>query len=205
MGIEQPSWTRISKPENIYLPDILDFASANYGRHTDWFLRHRDTGIRNLAAVLTAEFAVTSIYFSDKGADKGFVVTILFLLVLLAIILAIAACCSCYRAFRASLENAVFVTKIAWAMGLANPVSIPEISKENEKELPPVSQDPTLYVPKYLRTAQKYKSTDEFVKAHLNAINTYFWAKITIGVFCAGAVVLGLVAGYSVLFIHMSK
>jgi hypothetical protein len=199
MNMEQPSWLRISKTENTHLSDMLSFGSANYGRHTEWFLRHRDTGLRNLAAVLAAEFTITSIYFANKGAPKVFVVPILLLLVLLAIILAEAACSSCHNAFRASLENALLVTKVAWAMGLANAVSVPEIPNENEH--PPVPKDLTLYVPRYLSTAQKHATTEKFVDAHLRARNnTYFWAKVTIRIFCAGAVLVGLLAAIAIIF-----
>jgi hypothetical protein len=198
MNMEQPSWIRISKPGNTYLPDMLAFASANYGRHTDWFLRHCDTGLRNLAAVLTAEFGIASLYFANKGAPKVFVVPILLLLVLLAIILAEAACSSCHNAFRASLENVLLVTKVAWAMGLANAVSVQEIP--NEKDLPPVRNDPMLYVTRYWETAKDHTKTEEFVDAHLKARNnTYFWAKVTIRIFCAGAVLVGLFAAIAII------
>jgi hypothetical protein len=35
----------------------LEFASENFDRHTEWFLKHRDQAYPRLGAVITAEFA----------------------------------------------------------------------------------------------------------------------------------------------------
>jgi hypothetical protein len=65
-----PDWVQISDSSNQHLAEMLRFGSDNYERQTNWFLHHRDTGFRNLAAVLTAEFTVTSLYFAKAGLPQ---------------------------------------------------------------------------------------------------------------------------------------
>jgi hypothetical protein len=181
------------------LPHLLSFAAGNYGRHTEWFLRHVDVGIRNLGAVLTAEFAVISLHFANVRVPWLVTSPMLILLALIAILLATSALNSCRRSFAALLENALLVTKTVWAMGLAGGVPFP--SGDSDPAWRPVPEDPCLYVPRYLKDATGHSTTEAFVEHHLrNKKNTYSWGKLTICVFCAAAVGIGLVGACLIPF-----
>ena len=53
---------------NVDLKEVIRYAQAHYGRHTDWYLRHRDGGIKCLVVLLTAELAIAG---TAAGATAG--------------------------------------------------------------------------------------------------------------------------------------
>jgi 4-amino-4-deoxy-L-arabinose transferase-like glycosyltransferase len=193
-----PSWCSLAESSSAQLPDLLKFATANYGRHTDWFLKHRDIGMRNLAVVLTAEFAVASIHYTSEKIPEEITAALLAFLALTALLLALSAWRSCRNSYAASLETAVLVTKIVWAMGLTSKVEI--AATQVDKSHCPVPKDPYLYVPRYLDDAEQHLSTEDFVRHHLSGHrNTFFWAKVTIAIFCLGALVMGIATACAVV------
>lgn len=199
-----PGWAQRSDSSNEHLAEMLKFGSDNYARQTTWFLHHRDTGLRNLAAILAAEFAVASLRFANAGVPDWPTAVVLLLLALLAIPLSISAWCCCGRSFKASLESVMLITKTAWAMGLTDAVCIAE--KSHGSQPPPAQKDPTFYVPRYCASAREHHTTDAFVNAHLQAPgNTYHWAKLTILMFGGSAVVAGFAAAIMVLITPVAQ
>jgi hypothetical protein len=193
-----PDWAQPSDSNNQYLPEMLKWGSDSYLRQTNWFLHHRDTGLRNLAAVLTGEFAVISLHAANAGVPDGPTVFILLFLGVLAVLLGFSASKSCGRSFRASLESVMLVTKTMWTMGLMDKVSL----AENEFQGPPVPRDSTFYVPRFCCDARQpgIDTTGAFVDTHLNTWGTtYWWAKLTIWMFGVGAVVAGFAGAFMVL------
>jgi hypothetical protein len=72
--IATPIWASVGSSENKHLPELLTLASTNYGRQTEWFLRHYNTGIRNLAAVLTAESALVGLAVTHKELPAVYII-----------------------------------------------------------------------------------------------------------------------------------
>ncbi|MCT2533839.1 hypothetical protein N2488_11655 [SAR92 clade bacterium H231] len=196
MNNDTAKWIDSSKGNNNYLPNLLDFAASNYGRHTDWFLKHRDTGLKNLALILTAEFTVLGLHFTKTGFPKFLVCLSLVLLSAFSILIAYSACQSCKNAFKASLESALLVTKTAWAMGLVGAVSLEKTSTL----LPPVPDDEMLYTKRYWEDALPPKSntTEDFVDWNMrNRRSTYFWGNLTLFLFSLTSVIttsIGMIA-----------
>ncbi len=199
-GGQLPEWAQSSDSSNKHLAEMLRFGSDNYERQTDWFLRHRDTGVRNLAAILTAEVGITTLHFATPRVPDWPTALILLLLAALAIPLSVSACRCCTRSFRASLESAMLVTKAAWAMGLTDRVSL--APQSHGLLPPPAPNDTTFYVPRYCRDARQdgVHTTDAFVDVHLSAAgSTYRWAKRTIRIFLLSAMGTGAGAAIMVL------
>lgn len=180
-----------------HLPCILEYAASHYGRHTEWFQRHRDTGIKSQVLILTAEFAVLGLHFSGTRAFPAAIICLsLVMMAVFSIVLALASSRSCRHSFRASLEHALLVTKCAWAMGCADPVAVENMPRSRA----PVPEDEMLYVKRYHEDAchQGVPTTEDFVRIRLDAPGTtYKMAVLTIIVFCIGAVstsIFGLLA-----------
>ena len=57
-----PNWAQFVDPPNKHLPDLLVYASASYGKHLDWFHRHKEGGIKLLAGLLVAEFTIVGLH-----------------------------------------------------------------------------------------------------------------------------------------------
>ena len=200
MAKQSPLWANVGEFENCHLPDLLTFSSENYGRQTNWFLRHRDTGIRNLAVIIASETAITSLYFTtDKQIPPAFIIMLLLLLAFLAPLLALSALCSCKRAFRAAMENALLTAKIVWALGLTSNV---EVKKSNvDLQKCPARDDLYLYVPRYVEDSLAHPTTKTYSNANLsNRKNTYFWGRFTIVLFCLGAILVGVIAACTAVY-----
>ena len=121
---DRPNWVCPAETNNPYLSDLLSFAAGNYRAQTDFFLRHRDIGIRNLALVVTGEFAVIGFHFANGKVPVFLTSLVLLFLAVSGYALAESAWRSCKRSFVACLECAVLVTKTIWAMGLTTRVPL---------------------------------------------------------------------------------
>jgi hypothetical protein len=186
---EKCSLASSGKTSNNELNNLLTYARENYGKHTEWFLRHKDMGLKSLAVVLTGEITITSFCLSDKFPDIITIVTLL-ILSFLSVIITFYGIINCKASYKASLENAILCTKTIWAMGLAKPI---EIDAQNvDFTNCPVREDNTPYIPRFLDDAAKQPTTDKFIEYHLSRRGTtYFTAKWTI--ICFG--VVGLCTG----------
>ena len=195
-----PCWAELGDAANPYLSDLLSLASANYARQTDWFLRHRDNGLKNLAAIIGAETAVTGLYFTAQDRIPHSVLTaFLTLLAIFAVLLSWAAWRSCTRSFTASVESAALMCKAVWAMGLFSKVAVPRAAANLGAG--PLRKDRHFYVDRWVSDAEKRETTDGYRTENLgNWENTYFLERVTIFVFCLGAVAPALVDGYAILF-----
>jgi hypothetical protein len=137
------------------LKPLLDYAHAHYVSHADSFLRHKDSGIKTLAAVLTAEFGILGLAFSGFAFTRPILSALaiagLLLLGLITPFLNKLAVQNCTRSYRAALEQAAMVTKIVWAMGLAEQIPISPHAVGDC----PFPMDDGLYVPRYLDDARR--------------------------------------------------
>ncbi len=159
---EKPNWIRLAPTQNENLPDLLTFARTNAGQHMDWFLRNREHGVRNLSALLAAEFTITSLYYSAAKISGWLAIASLFFLATLSPALGWLAILSCERAYTSFLENSLLVAKAIWAMGLATPVAVAD---ELICATPcPVPDDKTPHVPRYLQDAMQDPTTDAYTQ-----------------------------------------
>lgn len=143
-------WYQIGESENTHLPALLTVASDNYVQQTEWFLRHRDTGIRHLMAILAAESTITGLYFTThKQIPLVIISIVLGCMMFLAVLFALYAIRSCERSYRASLEHCMLMAKITWALGLHANVVI----KNDRCGKCPAPDDPFLYVPRFVNNA----------------------------------------------------
>ena len=147
-------------PDNV--SDLLVYATTNYGNHTEWFLRHKESGFRTLGAVLSAELAIAGFYFSHAHIARGVAVGALLLLGVLSIPLTRLAIRSCSKAFQASLEHAFMITKVVCAMGLGEGTRLALDHPQSSALIGP--GDATLYVPRYLEHASQAQTTADFVE-----------------------------------------
>ncbi|MBZ5617353.1 MAG: hypothetical protein LAQ69_01280 [Acidobacteriia bacterium] len=194
-----PPWASVGAIESKHLSDLLSLASTNYGRQTDWFLRHHDTGVKNLAAILAAESALVGLAATQKGIPAALVIALLVVLVCAASVLAWLAVRSCQRAFTAAMESVFVMAKVAWAMGVTAKVAVDESVVSVVRC--PGRDDYTLYAPRWVEDSLAYTTCEGFVKANLaNRKNTLFLTKLTIIVFGGSACALGLLgAGFVLL------
>ena len=155
------------------LHHMLSYARQNYASHTDWYLRHRDTGLKMLGVVLVANFTVGSLYFDHKL--NGFLsLSALAIISLLSLVLTNLSVKACKQAYRASLENALLVTKTAWAMGFAQPIAV---NKTISEATPcPAKGDKYLYVPRYIEDGMKAENSEIFISHHISKKGTTFFS-----------------------------
>jgi len=124
-----PVWAELTTSSNVNVSNLLSIASASFERHINWFLRHSDTGIRNLAAIIAAETAIVGLYFThfaQEGLPQALVCTLLLLVLALVVapLLCRLAIRSATRSYIASIESVRLMTKCAWVMGLISRVSV---------------------------------------------------------------------------------
>ncbi len=198
MNEKKSKWAVEAEEFSTNLSDLLAFASANYGKHTDWFLRHKDTGIKILAVLLTAELTVTSLYLTRHFHDLVTMFTLI-ILSLLSIILTAYSLISCRQSYKASLENALLITKTLWAMGLTKAVKVK--TKEVDFSKCPVHNDETPYVPRYLNDAVEKEDSNSFINHHLSKRGTtYYAAKCTIIIFGIIVFLTGIGSTIAIIF-----
>lgn len=171
------------KPEN--LDQALSYSSQYYMAHVDWFLRHRDAGIRMLSVILTVEATLTGLVVANRiepivqeiasGA-----------LVFLAVGLGWYFTVSCKRSYRAALQHAAMTNKVLWAMGLTSPIS-------TTYSFPPLPQDECLFVPDIASSFGNKKTTNEYVEFHIaRKGNTYHAARLIIALIAAACFAIGV-------------
>jgi hypothetical protein len=159
-----PQWCTEKGISSDNLPDLLNLASNSYQKHTEWYLRHRDTTLKQLAVIMTAELVFVKLFY-DSSASWVLIVPALSFLIILSSILAHAGAKSCYQAFQAAMENVLLINKIVWAMGLGDKVHIDQV--HTEASIIPVLKDQTLYVPRYLKDSSQFDTTEQFTAFQL--------------------------------------
>jgi hypothetical protein len=190
-----PAWAASGPQDNPYLPNLLSLASTNYAKQTDWFLHHRESGIRNLGAILFAESTLMSFYKSSSGLPMPVFVAVLVMLGSAAPAFTWLAVRSCRRSFGAAMENALMMAKVAWAMGAARIV----IARQCGDRFPAAS-DESLYVPRWLDDCHASPTTQAFREDHLKSLNnTYGMTKIVLIMLGVGATGIGLLCAAFVL------
>lgn len=169
---------------------LLTYAKDLYIQQTDWFLHHEQLTIRNLAAIITAEFAITGSVFAlhKESMPYGIIASVaLLILGFLSYKLGVFGIKSCQKAYMASLEYAMMKNKIAWILGFTTPIPV----NSNGFDLRPVPEDVSLYVPRHLNRA--FKTTKEYVGVVLEKKDhTFFHAKKKIWYFRTLGLILGL-------------
>jgi hypothetical protein len=188
-------WFQSQDEESNHLEALLNYAHCQYGRHTEWFLRHRDIGISTLATILTAQSALGGLLFSDKLAPIVAIATILILMLLVYPLMELSRY-ACKQAFRAAMEHTALIAKIVWSMGLAECVSVKRTATPAGA---PFELDQSFYIPRYIRGAKDFPTTDAYVNHHLkHSRNSYRAARLTLLTMGCSAWVLGtgILAGF---------
>jgi len=197
--IHRPAWASIGASENQHLPELLSFASTNWGRHTDLFLRHHENGTKNLAAILATESAIVGVAFAQKSIPAAFLATLLVILAIVGPMLAWLTISSCRRSFRAAMESVFLVAKVAWALGLTFNVAVNEYRVSASEG--PGRDDKSLYGPRWVNDSLKHTTCEGFITANFaNRWNTYFLAKVTTLTLGVVALALGLIGASMIAF-----
>lgn len=136
-----------------------DSIIANTGHLRPCFgtLQHRESGIRDVGAILFGESTLMSFYKSSSGLPMLVFVALLVMLGRAAPAFTWLAIRSCRRSFGAAIENAVMMAKVAWAMGAAQVV----ISDQCGADFP-AGKDASPYAPRWLSDCHKSQTTDAF-------------------------------------------
>jgi len=192
-----------SDTKTIDLHTFLEVATSAYYNHTNWFLNHRDTALRQLAVLLTAELLIGK-FLIDSNIPMWLTATIYLFLALLSLLLAAAGARSCQRSFLASLENIAYRNKLVWAINSSGIVSI---QKSYNGERIPVRNDKTIHVPRYLEELASFATTQDFTSYQLGLNkpiysrpkNTYFWATVTILSMGVMGFLVGLICAIGIL------
>ncbi len=201
---DDSNWARPSDKPTRDLGLLLDYARSHYVSHTDWFLRHKESGINTLGVVLTAEFAILGFYFAGN-LHRIVALAGLFLLASLTLPLTKLALLSCKKAFQAALEHALLITKIVWAMGWAEKVAVDQYQSGDC----PAQKDESLYVERYLQDARGKDEdrgkidTEKFIRNNLRKTDsTYYATRITLILMGTAAAVVGLGGMIAVFFVN---
>ena len=179
---------------------LLLHAKDLYIQQTRWFLHHEQVTIRNLATLLTAEFAITGSIFTVAKESLPYAIIACIALIILAYLsqtLATYGIKSCRKAYMASLEYAMMKSKIAWLMGITTPITVNSLNFQ----ACPAPDDGSLYIPRHLNAENaNYNTTNNYVKEILaRDDNTYYHSKKKIGFFKTLGILLGL--GSTILII----
>ncbi len=195
------SWVTTTGKENCIpnnsneLLAVLTVGSEAYGKHTEWFLKHRETALKQLAILITAELAIQNLVVEPEGANLP-ARMLLLLLAFMSLLLAHAGWRNCQQAFTAAMENVLLVNKIIWSMAPSGKVHLAAPVDVNNM---PCRQDETLYVPRFLKHSIDAYTTEAFVQENLSIrkgfsrsvgwihwrknstqANTYFWTTVLI-------------------------
>lgn len=190
------SWAKHGEVPTKGLDTLINYSREQYASHVDTFLRHKESGLRTLGTALAAEFALTGFYFST-ALPAAVAITGLSVLAFLSVPITKLAVHNCDRSFRSTLEHALMTTKIAWAMGLGDPVTVPNtVSGEC-----PAEGDTSLYPHRYLEEASKAGTTEDFVRMTMEkSTNTFFATRRLLWILGGSAVVVGVSGSGAVLW-----
>jgi hypothetical protein len=178
---------------------ILDFASANYNRHTEWFLKHRDRALTELGALIAAELSVAKFMGSPPVSDStGVLIVIYTVLVLLAVIFGLAGFVGCRQAYRAGMESIAVANKAICLLGFTSTVAI--ASNTSTSRLKPVLPEDTVFVPERWAELGQAGSMGDFLEGVMGSglgmliprRNTCYLATSSIMVMALGGVVIGV-------------
>ena len=183
-----PMWAQRGLYGSANLEALLAYSSAHHARHIDWFLRHKENGVRLLLAILTVESAIGGLTLSGK-IDLYLSIVIILMLVVVTIPMSSSFKLSCRRNYQASLEHTALTAKIIWAMGLGQQVSVDTTSVKAHE---PFASDKSMYVPRYYEDAYKFADTEAYVQHHLsNKANTLHAAERILTILCLMATCFG--------------
>jgi len=187
------------------LQELLDLAQKGYIAHIEWFLKHKNTALKQLAVLLTSEIVIANFLSKNPSIPKWMIVFIYIFLAFLSLILAYAGSKSCQRSYLASLEYVAFFNKLMWI--IEQPIKAKLFEYFDSKGMP-LSKDKTFYVPRYLDDISRHQTTQSFVNSHLGfgynffkrPKNTYFWAVIAIWSLGMMGFFIGLICVYMSIF-----
>lgn len=195
-----PDWARESIESSDHLDKMLVFASSNYAKQTDWFLHHRDTGIRHLGLVLAAQTSIAgACLYTPPLISKWLGIATILFLGFTGPFLAISAIKSAKRSYKAAIEYAVLATKSLWALGLMGIINVEQ--KCFESSITPAMKDPYFYVKRHVTNhcLPKGESTDQIVEGVLKDTgNTFYWTWQILVLFGGGVFSLGFVGAYAI-------
>jgi len=182
---------------------LLEAATSSYYNHTNWFLKHRDTTLKQLSMLLTAELLIGK-FLTNSNIPMWLIAIIYLFLAFLSLLLAVAGAKSCQRSFLASLENIAYRNKLLWAINSSGKISI---SRSYNKERIPVRDDETVHIPRHLEELANFATTQDFIDYQLGINtpiynrpkNTYYWATVTIWSMGLMGIFIGLICTVAIL------
>ena len=126
-GTKEPAWAIFadkvdsSGTSKDHLLALLASTESAFKNHTDWFLGHKERGIRRLGVLIASQITVTGFYFRDQELyPEWLVVAVLLSMALIAITLALSTLHSCTRSYLAAMEQGMLKNKVVWALGLSS-------------------------------------------------------------------------------------
>lgn len=192
---DAPLWARWAAEENRHLPELLSYASTNYGRHLDLFMKHAEAGTRNLALILATESALIVGAYTNE-IPRILSAALLGILAIMAIIFGHCAIAACGKSYLAAMESVHLVTKTVWAMGLTSNVAV-QRRADGQYSTP---DDLSLYPSRWYLDACAHSTGKEFAEARMaDRENTCFLMRLTLIMLVIGAVAIAGVGGLAVL------
>jgi hypothetical protein len=173
-------WARAGKDDSPYLPALLQYATTQFGRHNDWFLGHRDFGIKVLTLIITVQSATVGAVLSAK-VNIETIEPVISVLAVAAVLIGEFSIYSCRRSCIAALEHAALINKTVWAMNLFH-LSLNE--KMSITDIP-FTNDDSFFVPRYISSIKgddgKYFATSNlYVREALKKFKTFRIARYII-------------------------
>ena len=195
----ETQWARSAKQPAEHLETMLSLALTNYGKQTNWFLHHRDTGIKHLGVMLAAQVSVISLALPNNTVPAWVAITTLLFLGIIGPCLARSAILSAKSSYRASIEYAVLTTKSLWALGLTGIVDVQEAGSDRNKL--PAAKDKTFYIGRHIENHSSRDCTTEDIVDDLlfNRDNTFYRAKYVLIIFAVAVVALAIVGTITIL------
>jgi hypothetical protein len=194
-------WARVTDRPSEHLDKMLSLAVTNFGKQTDWFLLHRDTGIKHLGVVLAAQVSITSITLSTQAVPAWLAIAALLFLGIIGPFLAILAIRSARSSYSASIEYAVLITKSLWALGLTGVIDVLESHIDIMKK-PPAANDEVFYIERHVNNhaSAPERTTKQIVDNVLKSRpNTFSRARRVLVTFAVAVVTMAIVGSIAVL------
>ncbi|MCP3993901.1 MAG: hypothetical protein GY722_02395 [bacterium] len=185
-------WLCSDKPagEALNLEAILSYSSDNYSRQIDWYHHHKNFAIKNVAAILAAEFALLSLW-AKLGLPEVLAATALVFLSIVSLLLTLSGLDSCRSSYQAALEHIFVANKCLWAMGAGGKVFVP--SERPGRDLAPLKDDPMLGAPRHLNDSRQRGTITELVEKTLaNPHGTFKRTRKILWLFGGSSVVAGV-------------
>ena len=156
-----------SSENNSTVKQLIEVASDNYRHHLDYFIKHRDTTVKQLAALMAGELLLIR-YSGEIKIPELFLVVILCFLGALAFVFALSGANSCNRSFSHALRYVALLNKSLWALMPSGKITLP--NNYNKLLKAPMQNDDTIQIPKHHldSTTKGTETTEKFITNSTN-------------------------------------